>query len=75
MRFRDLFSSLFGQGKAIRDNDLRIPKFGGSRPHGHFREFTVPRRYQRGGVQLSAAKRTPPRCPNRIIPCAGENIP
>jgi len=75
MKIRDLVSRLFGPDNAIRDNNLTPPRFGGGRPHGHFREFTVPRRLQRGGVQLPVSRRAPRKCGNGIIPCAGENIP
>jgi hypothetical protein len=75
MKFRDLVSRLFGPGKAFHDNDLTHRSFGGGRPHGHFREFTVPRRLQRGGVPLPVSRRVPRKCRNGIIPFAGENIP
>ncbi|UWX04601.1 hypothetical protein H1235_07890 [Pseudoxanthomonas sp. NC8] len=75
MKFRELVSRLFGANKAFHVNDLTIPRFGGGTPHGHFREFTVPRRLQRGGVQLPVTRRTPRKCQNGIIPCMGENIP
>ena len=75
MKFRDLVSRLFGPDKAFHDNDLTLTRFGGGRPHGHFREFTVPRRLQRGGVQLPVSRRSQHRCRDGIIPRTGENIP
>ena len=75
MKFRDLVSRLFGPDKAKHDNDLTTLRFGGGRPHGHFREFTVPRRLQRGGVQLPVSKRAVRKCGNGIVPCTGGNIP
>jgi hypothetical protein len=75
MKFRDLVSRLFGPDKAFHDNDLTRYRFGGGRPHGHFREFTVPRRLQCGGVRLSSPRPGSRNCRNGIIPFAGENIP
>jgi hypothetical protein len=75
MKIRDLIARLLPQDSASRDKDLLPRGFGESRPHGHFREFTVPRRLQRGGLSLPAAGPAKRRCPDGIIPCTGENIP
>ncbi|WP_024868856.1 hypothetical protein [Pseudoxanthomonas suwonensis] len=75
MRLARLLSRLFGAASPSADNDFRLPTLGESRPHGHFREFTAPRRLQRGGV---AVGRKASKCadkPNGIIPCVGGNIP
>ena len=52
MRLARLLSRLFGAASPSADNDFRLPTLGESRPHGHFREFTAPRRLQRGGVAV-----------------------
>lgn len=57
------------------DNDLHLPRMGESRPRGHFREFTVPRRLQQGGVTLPATRRCRHGRSDGIIPATGEKIP
>ena len=57
------------------DKDLHLPKLGESRPRGHFREFTVSRRLQQGGLSLPATHKHRHGRSGGIIPAMGENIP
>lgn len=75
MKLRDLIARFLPPANASNGNGLLPRGFGESRPHGHFREFTVPKRLQRGGLSLPASRPAKTRCPNGIIPCTGENIP
>lgn len=75
MSLTRLIARLFPAREASNGNDFELPKLGESRPTGHFREFTVPRRLQRGGVSLSRPRRSAQGCIGGIIPCAGGNIP
>ena len=75
MKIRDLIARLLPPSGPSNDKGLSFRSFGESRPHGHFREFTVPRRLQRGGVTVSAGRAAGKRCPGGIVPCVGENIP
>lgn len=71
-RLKDLF---FPSEASSTDKDLYQPMLGESRPRGHFREFTVPRRLQQGGLSLPATRRCRHGRTDGIIPVAGENIP
>lgn len=75
MRLKDLVARVLFPYRPKDDKGLSLPGLGESRPHGHFREFTVPRRYQRGGVSVAGSAQARKRCPDGIIPCSGENIP
>lgn len=75
MRLARLFSRLFGAASPSGDNDFHLPNLGESRPHGHFREFTAPRRLQRGGVVVGRKTQKCADMPGGIVPCAGGNIP
>jgi hypothetical protein len=75
MPLRDLLDQLFPRELPSTDKDLEIPRLGESRPSGHFREFTVPRRRQRGGVPAQARRSSPQQCKDGIVPCLGGNIP
>jgi hypothetical protein len=75
MAIKDLIARLFGPIRVNQGNGLPFPRLGESRPSGHFREFTVPRRYQRGGGSGSRSGSDAWCGRNGIVPCAGENIP
>lgn len=75
MKIRDLIARLLPPSGSSKDKGFPSRSFGESRPHGHFREFTVPRRLQRGGVTVSTGRAAGRRCPGGIVPCVGENIP
>jgi len=75
MSLKRLFASLLPSATANADEGFAASVFGGSKPRGHFREFTVPRRYQRGGVGRASSTARGNPCPNGIIPCTGGNIP
>ncbi|KAF1696486.1 hypothetical protein CSC65_04535 [Pseudoxanthomonas daejeonensis] len=68
-------SHLFPSPAPSRERVFIRPGLGESRPTGHFREFTVPPRYQRGGVGEARKASKSIRCPDGIIPCVGGNIP
>ncbi len=75
MLIRRLIAAFLPTSAASDDNDLHLPRLGESRPRGHFREFTAPRRLQRGGVSLAATRRHQTGRCGGIIPVAGEKIP
>ncbi|MBD9368221.1 hypothetical protein [Xanthomonas sp. XNM01] len=75
MSFKRLFASLLPSPKSNDGAGFVASVFGGSKPRGHFREFTVPRRYQRGGAARSGSGSRPVGCADGIIPCTGGNIP
>ena len=75
MSITGLWRRLLGARETPQDNDFHLPRLGESRPRGHFREFTVPRRLQRGGVSLPAQRAHAKGCAGGIIPCTGGNIP
>ena len=70
-----LISRFFTASTSSDDNDFRLPRLGESRPSGHFREFTAPRRLQRGGLPGPRRGRAGASPMAGIIPCTGENIP
>jgi len=70
-----LISRFFSPKAPNGDNDFHRLRLGESRPTGHFREFTAPRRLQRGGAAISSERRATHGVGAGIVPCAGENIP
>jgi hypothetical protein len=75
MALKDFITRLFPPAGSSGGKASALPRLGESRPSGHFREFTVPRRYQRGGSsKVTKAPDSWARC-NGIVPCTGENIP
>jgi hypothetical protein len=75
MSLARLIARFFSSRAPSSDNDFHLPRLGESRPTGHFREFTTPRRLQRGGVAVRGNRRTFKGTATGIVPCAGENIP
>ena len=75
MSLMHLIARLFAPRPASGDNDFPKPRPAQSRPQRHFREFTVPRRLQRGGGRRAGGHDVRIRAIGGIIPPAGENIP
>ena len=75
MSITGLLRRLLPGRKPSQGHDLLLPRLGESRPRGHFREFTVPRRRQRGGPGVPHAGSAASPCPPAIVPCTGGNIP
>ena len=75
MLFRRLMTLLFPRTTPSHDSALQLPRLGESRPHGHFREFTAPRRLQRGGMPSRRAGTVANGHLDGIIPMSGEKIP
>lgn len=70
-----LIASFFSPLPASSGNDFRRQRPAANRPHRHFREFTVPRRLQRGGGHPIGGRDARSRAMHGIVPHAGENIP
>lgn len=75
MSLMRLIARFFAPHPASSGNDFRRPRAAANQPQRHFREFTVPRRLQRGGGQQAGGHGGRIRMLDGIVPRAGENIP
>ncbi|HET6395647.1 MAG TPA: hypothetical protein VFF91_02290 [Pseudoxanthomonas sp.] len=75
MSIAELFSHMFAPPEPSGGEELPRPKARQIRPLGHFREFTLPRRYQRGGGAAPRRNAGVRQALRGIIPFTGENIP